>query len=296
MGVGSYCQRAHQQWSRFEEDVDDVVPLAKSSTIIYVHPVKDYEVKEDEPSYSTGLRSCNWVESISRKVLQSEQRGDVDLNPVISWMESNTEPSQSTLRLSSRATRALWLCRDCLELSDGILFYRWCEKADRELTLVVPASLQEDVLKYCHDVKPSGQMEQKKTIERAKQSFMWYNMQQDCINYVKGCSVCNQNKKPHVRPRASLSLFHAGFPMERVHLDILGPFNPSESGNRYVLMMIDQFSMWVEMCALPEQSAISIATKFVERFIVTFGCPLEVHTDHGRNLDGHLFKALCDLL
>ena len=29
--------------------------------------------------------------------------------------------------------------------------------------------------------------------------------------------------------------------MERVHMDILGPFPPSESGNHYVLLMIDQF-------------------------------------------------------
>jgi hypothetical protein len=35
--------------------------------------------------------------------------------------------------------------------------------------------------------------------------------------------------------------------MERVHLDILGPFNTSEDGNRYALMMIDQFTKWVEM-------------------------------------------------
>jgi hypothetical protein len=46
-----------------------------------------------------------------------------------------------------------------------------------------------------------------------------------------------------------------GFPMERVHLDILGPFNPSENGNRYILMMVDQFSKWVEMAVIPDQSA-----------------------------------------
>jgi hypothetical protein len=54
--------------------------------------------------------------------------------------------------------------------------------------------------------------------------------------------------------------------MERVHLDILGPFNTSEYGNRYVLMMIDQFTKWVEMAAIPEQSALTIAEKFVVHF------------------------------
>jgi hypothetical protein len=51
-----------------------------------------------------------------------------------------------------------------------------------------------------------------------------------------------------------------------------------------------------EMAAIPEQSALTIAEKFVVHFVVTFGCLLEVHTDQGRNFDGNLFKSLCTIL
>lgn len=84
--------------------------------------------------------------------------------------------------------------------------------------------------------------------------------------------------------------------MERVHLDILGPFITSDSGNNYVLMMVDQFTKWVEMAALPDQSAESVAENFLVHFIVTCGCPLEVHTDQGRNFDSDLFRPLCSAL
>jgi hypothetical protein len=50
------------------------------------------------------------------------------------------------------------------------------------------------------------------------------------------------------------------------------------------------------MATLPEQSALLIGQQFVVHFIVTFGCPLEVHTDQDRNFDGNLFKALCEIL
>ena len=130
-----------------------------------------------------------------------------------------------------------------------------------------------------HDFKTSGHLGQQKTLERLKQNYMWYNMACDFIEYVKSCSTYNQNKKPHVRLRASLGTYHSGFPMERVHLDILGPFNTSEDGNSYVLMMIDQFTKWIEIAALPDQCALSIAQKFLVHFIVTFGCPLQFHTD-----------------
>ena len=90
--------------------------------------------------------------------------------------------------------------------------------------------------------------------------------------------------------------FHAGIPMERIHIDILGPFNPSESGNIYALMMIDQFTKWVEIAAIPEQTALATAKKFLVHFIATFGCPLEIHTDQGRNFESNLFRSLCEAL
>jgi transposase InsO family protein len=84
--------------------------------------------------------------------------------------------------------------------------------------------------------------------------------------------------------------------MERVHLDILGPFNTREDGNSYVLMMINQFTKWIEIAARPDQCALSIAQKFLVHFTVTFGCPLQVHTDQGKNFDGNLFKSLYEAL
>ncbi|XP_060064941.1 uncharacterized protein LOC132545285 [Ylistrum balloti] len=60
--------------------------------------------------------------------------------------------------------------------------------------------------------------------------------------------------------------------------------------------MIDQFSKWIECVALPNQKAELIAKEFFERFVVTFGCPLTVHTDQGKNFDGNLFKAFCSIL
>ena len=73
--------------------------------------------------------------------------------------------------------------------------------------------------------------------------------------------------------------------MERVHLDVLGPFTPSESGKKYVLMMIDQFSKWVECSAIPEQSTETVVQEFFTLFVTTFGCEIKVHTDQGTNLN-----------
>ena len=67
-------------------------------------------------------------------------------------------------------------------------------------------------------------------------------MRTDIKLYVRTCAICNKNKKPRVKPKAAMQNYHAGIPMERVHLDILGPFPLSESGNKYVLVMAGQFT------------------------------------------------------
>ena len=72
--------------------------------------------------------------------------------------------------------------------------------------------------------------------------------------------------------------------MEWMHMDILGPFPPLESGNRYVLLMIDQFTKWVEINAIPDQTAVQTARIAVDNFFSRFGAPLQIHTDQGKTL------------
>ena len=158
-----------------------------------------------------------------------------------------------------------------LHLEDGVMYYDWSYHEGRSRCLVVPESLRQKVLYYCHDTKDSGHLGQSKTLDRLKETFYWYGMTRDSDIYVKQCSVCNKNKKRNRTPRSPLGTYHAGYPMERNHIDILGPFTPSRSGNIYILVMGDQFTKWVELAALPAQNAELTAKAFLDHFVVTLG-------------------------
>ncbi len=95
------------------------------------------------------------------------------------------------------------------------------------------------------------------------------------------CKVAGPTK------RAKLQNYQAGAPMDWIHIDILGPFPVSSSGNKYVLIIIDQFTRWVEAFPVPDQGAETISR---------FGAPLELHTDQGRNFESSLFRNVCSLL
>ena len=161
----------------------------------------------------------------------------------------------------------MWLTRDQLKFKDGVLYYSWTNVVGRSDCLIVPEEFRPRVLYFCHDSKGSGHLGQTKTLDRLKLRFYWYGMSKDSDIYVKQCSNCNKNKKGNRLPRNGLEIYHAGYPMERVHLDILGPINPrSKSGSAYILVMVDQFTKWVELAPLPAQNAELTAGAFLKHF------------------------------
>ena len=60
--------------------------------------------------------------------------------------------------------------------------------------------------------------------------------------------------------------YQAGAPIERVHLDFLGSLPKTKYGNEYILMMVDQFTKWVECIPLPTQTAEVTARAAVKLF------------------------------
>ncbi len=168
----------------------------------------------------------------------------------MTWLNIDKIPSQQELAIESPATKKWWLCRKHLQLADGVLYYKWEDKKYQDTVLIVPKALQEQVLELCHDNYAAGHLGEEKTLARLKQSFTWYNLAKDVKVYTGTCKICSMNKKATRRPRASLGTYHAGYPMERVHMDLLGPFNESYKGNKYILMIVHQFTKWVD-CTYP---------------------------------------------
>lgn len=169
--------------------------------------------------------------------------------------------------MSSPTTKHWWTCKSQLKFKDGTLVYEWKNSNLLKLLILIPRSLQEQVLKSCHDTKLSGHFGQQNTFSRVKSKFIWHGMRQDTSDHVRTCAVCNINKKSNRKAKGPLGQFHAGTPMERIHMDFLGPLKESKRENKYILVVIDQFTKWVEFYALPNQTAQTISSIFVDNFV-----------------------------
>ena len=62
-----------------------------------------------------------------------------------------------------------------------------------------------------------------------------------------------------------------------------------------MLMVVDQFSKWIEYYALSDQTDERVSRTFVSKFIERFGCPLELHSGQSHNFENKMFKEMCDL-
>ena len=62
-----------------------------------------------------------------------------------------------------------------------------------------------------------------------------------------------------------------------------------------MLVVVDQFLTLVECYALLDQTAEGVARTLASEFIGRCVCPIELHSDQGRNLESWMFKEVCEL-
>ena len=65
---------------------------------------------------------------------------------------------------------------------------------------------------------------------------------------------CLKRKGTKQKHRHSLTKWKSSHPFWQVSLDIMGPL-PESHGNKYILLIGDQFIKWYEAVALPNQEA-----------------------------------------
>ena len=319
-----YCPRIHEQWARFEE-VEDVMPLAVRQVTVQLptESAEEYEsrlllagdsstpetVDEDSGSRLELAEDSDtgsfFTSKYTHEQLRREQLLDDDLSLLIQWSEQpygpfpegeERPPSMAELKLSSPAVKFLWNHRSLLELRDGVIYYKWIEEHGSRWLFLVPAQMRSEVLLLCHDSRMSGHPGISRTYDRLLQMVFWRGMREECAIYVKACPVCNRQKKSSRHPQGELGSFHTGAPMERIHIDILGMFTPSSSGNEYILVLVCQFTESIEAYPVSDTKTQTVARVVVDNFVSRFGCPAQIHTDQGSNFTSDLFQAICDVL
>ena len=282
----SYCQKARSKGS-FEEELDDVTHLTGTTIRQVAQRQNAVDGITIDLSDDQGGVEMPW----SKDRLVQEQQKEPEFSLLLSKLLGTTP--DTPLSLATPVQKYYLAQHKLFYLDENLLFY---DNAIQPPQLVIPSSLRNDVLFHGHDIPTAGHLGVFKTKERLRGKYFWHGMTQDVKKYVEGCSTCNKNKGATTYNKHPRAIMQASAPMQRVHIDILGPFPVTARGHEYVLMLSDSFTKWTEGIPIKNQEAETTARAAISEFFSRFGFPLEILTDQGRNFESKLFAEVCRLL
>ncbi|OBZ66979.1 Transposon Tf2-9 polyprotein, partial [Choanephora cucurbitarum] len=114
-------------------------------------------------------------------------------------------------------------------------------------------------------------------------------------NYVTTCVPCqlygNINNKPKAKKVVTiLRLF------EQFSIDFVGPFPESTSGNKYIIVAVENFTRWPLAQACKKADAHTVANFIYEHIFVQFGPPTHLLSDNGAHFDNDVVEKFLHLL
>jgi hypothetical protein len=160
--------------------------------------------------------------------------------------------------------------------------------------LHIPTQQQYDAMVSCHNAVV-GHNGVEQTIQRLNDAGQKWKYRRPMVErFIKECDVCQKNAprvgaKMHVKPY-TLSSWAL---MEDRSVDFVGPLSEDVDGNKYICVIIDTFSRWVELYKCKEPTAEAAAEALLDHF-GRFGAPKSLRSDKGSAFTGELIEQFLE--
>uniref|UniRef100_H3AKR0 Gypsy retrotransposon integrase-like protein 1 n=1 Tax=Latimeria chalumnae TaxID=7897 RepID=H3AKR0_LATCH len=175
----------------------------------------------------------------------------------------------------------------CLTSDGSVLLYTgW-----PQTVWVVPQHLRQEMIYSLYDTPIGGHQGQEKT-SRMQTVGWWPSIGKDIQDY---CNNCLDNPSPCKRNAPLRSQWAEG-PWTRIQIDFIGPLPPTARGNKFLLVVTDLFSKWVETFLVKNCTAQATAKALVEQLFTKWGLPLSIDSDQGTHFTGKVLQDALQLL
>lgn len=155
--------------------------------------------------------------------------------------------------------------------------------------LVVGKFDRKRVLIENHSDITAGHFGIRKTLNRICQKYYWPGVANDVRKFINSCHECLKFKSPQLKPAGFMHTTQTSFPWEVITADFVGPLPRSSKLNKYLLVIQDKFTKWVECVPLREATATGLKKAIRERIFAKFGWPKKLITDNGSQFTAKMF-------
>lgn len=139
-----------------------------------------------------------------------------------------------------------------------------------------------EAFKKYHDEPCGGHLGQEKTYLKINNNCWHPKLFERVKEMCEKCLKCINTKVPRMKTRIKNIINIPEKPMDRIEVDIQGPYKRSAKGNVYIIVATDYLSRFIFTEAEPHAKA-PIIIRFLRRLFVDNGTPKIVQTDQGKN-------------
>lgn len=171
------------------------------------------------------------------------------------------------------------------------IFWRTHQGLDK---IVVPNNKIKQVIKHFHDEQQASHPGRDETVRTITRKYHWRNLQRMVADYINKCLICKSVKGRQLQPSAPFKAHTPTKNFEMLSIDILGPYQESRTHkNRYIIMVEDVFSKWVEAKAYTEVKSKQVVKFLEDEVIARYGVPYCIISDNGGHFNSAHYKQWC---
>lgn len=149
------------------------------------------------------------------------------------------------------------------------------------------------ILEQNHDNPTAGHLGIKKTLARVGAEYYWPKWRKDVKNYVRSCAKCQKYKVPQLKPAGKMYFRRPRGPWYMVSIDLVGPLPRSQRGHRFLIVIQDTFSKWIELSPIGAATAKNVVSRMKD-ILLRCGAPDVLISDNGTQFTSKLFRELAE--
>ena len=285
LAMGETCSETVNVINRSSATKRDVYPRRqpkdRSPSPQVVKPVDYLLLGAAETSALLGgrdLKAAQWYDPLLRAAIEAknDKRGPDNLKSF---------KTKAALDLINK-----W---DNLFVDNELLIYR--PPKDSCLTsaelVLIPSRLQVIYVRACH--VESGHQSLDKTADRVCRRGYFYGWRGAVADECRSCRVCAECARGEPPKQGPMQTMEVGAPMQRVAIDLVGPFVRTPRMNQYILTAVEHFSRFLIAVPIRNKTAKAVAAALHRYVFTVWGLCREIYSDRGREFCNELMTKLC---
>lgn len=161
---------------------------------------------------------------------------------------------------------------------------------------MVPRNLCTAFLGAVHAGAINGHPGIERTRERLQEIAYWRGWTSDVHAYVQRCPVCVAHRLGPRRKQGQMQQVLACDVMQKVHVDLVGPFPTSKKGYKYLLTAICGFTKYLVCVPIRDNVSATVADVLMKHLYLVYGPPEILVHDQGGEFWSDVMTKLAALL